>query len=331
MSRAYCSYFDHRYLARGLAMIRSLRRVSPGAEVWVLCLSDEGYRALESLAEPGVHILGLSEVEAGDEALARAKADGRNTVEYYFTLTPTLVRHVMAKSGAEIVTYLDGDLYFFSSVEPVYDELGAGSVLIIPHRFAPVMLHKEIYGRYNVGWLSFRADANGRVCLEWWRDRTNEWCRDTPDEAEGRFCEQRYLDYFADRFAGVHVLAHSGANLAPWNVGNMTLSSRDGKISVNGDPLIFFHFHGIKRVGPHRFFTCHRDYAAPMTALMRDRLYRPYFRELMAIERETAPLLPSSITVLRHAALPDNARVRLRLKLRLRLLRDQLAGYVIAV
>jgi hypothetical protein len=331
MRCVYCSYFDHRYLPRGLAMIRSLRRVSPGAEVWVLCLSSEARQALEILAEPGVRLISLAEIEQGDNALALAKADGRSTVEYYFTLTPSLVRYVMAQSDADMVTYLDGDLYFFSDVAPIYEEMSSGSVLIIPHNFAPAMRYKEMYGRYNVGWLSFRADDDSRTCLEWWRNRTNEWCRDTPDEAEGRFCEQRYLDYFPERFRGVNVLTHPGANLAPWNIGNVVLSLQDGQVLVNGRPLVFFHFHGIKRVGPRRFFTVHRDYAAPMTRLIRDHLYRPYLRELTLVERETAPLLPSSVAVLRHAALPDDARFRLRIRLRLRLLRDQLAGYVVSV
>ena len=329
MRPAYCTYFDHRYLARGVAMIRSLRLVAPDAQVWVLCLSEEAGDALQSLAEPGVRLISLGEIEAGDGALAKAKADGRSLIEYYFTLTPSLVRYVMAHSGADIVTYLDGDLYFFSDVAPIYQEMGDASVLIIPHNFAPAMRHKEIYGRYNVGWLSFRADGNGRACLEWWRERTNEWCRDTPED--GRFCEQLYLDYFAEQFAGVHVLAHPGANLAPWNVGNVALSLRDGRVLVNNNPLIFFHFHGIKRVGARHFFTVHRDYAAPMTALMREHIYRPYFRELTAIERGTGSLLPAAVTVLRHAALPDQVRLLSWLYLKLRLLRDWLAGYVVSL
>lgn len=327
--RAYCTYFDHRYLPRGLAMIRSLRRVSPDAEVWVLCLSDEAHAALETLSEPGVLLLCLADVEEGDEALRFAKTDGRSLVEYYFTLTPSLVRFVMTRSGAEFTTYLDGDLYFFSGIEPIYSEMGRSSVLIIPHNFAPAMRHKEIYGRYNVGWLTFRADAEGAACLAWWRERTNEWCRDTPDA--GRFCEQGYLNRFPELFSGLHVLAHPGANLAPWNIGNVRLSLNGGGVLVNGQPLLFFHFHGIKRLGPRSFFTVHRGYAAPMTGLMRDHLYRPYFRELTAIEGETAPLLPAPAALLRHAALPDGIGFFARLRQKLQLIRDRLGGYVISL
>src|ERR1700682_4331387 len=47
--RAYCTYFDHNYLSRGLALYYSLQRHAPGSRLWVLCLSDEAYRTLASL------------------------------------------------------------------------------------------------------------------------------------------------------------------------------------------------------------------------------------------------------------------------------------------
>src|SRR3982751_1883702 len=93
--RAYCTYFDHRYLPKGLAMIRSLRRQVPDAQVWVLCLSSQARTILQDLDEPGVHVLGLPDFEAADDGLAKAKDDGRSVIEYYFTLTPSLILQVM--------------------------------------------------------------------------------------------------------------------------------------------------------------------------------------------------------------------------------------------
>jgi hypothetical protein len=287
MSIYYCAYFDHRYLAKGLAMIRSLRRHLPGAQVWVLCLSGTAKQILEDMGEPGVKTISLAELEAGDAALAAAKADGRSTVEYYFTLTPSLMRFVMRQApDAEMVTYLDGDLWFTANPGPLYDEMGGASVLIIPHRFSEAQRHQERYGIYNVGWLTFRNDASGRACLEWWRDRNNEWCFDRVDEVHGRFCDQRYLDYFAQKFDGVHVLAHRGANLAPWNVGASTITKRGGALYADGDPVLFFHFHGLKRLGPRTFLTIQRNYGAPIGEIVRQDLYEPYLKEVLAVEDE---------------------------------------------
>jgi hypothetical protein len=285
MSRAYCAYFDHRYLVKGLAMIRSLRRHVPDAQIWVLCLDQRAHDMMREISEPGVHAIALSDFEAGDVELARAKADGRSTVEYIFTLTPSLIRHVMcAAPDAEIVTYLDSDLWFLTDPEPVYREMGNASVLIIPHGFAPSMKHLERYGIYNVGWVSLRRDAQGEACVEWWRERTNEWCL---DHVEGdRFADQGYLNEFPRLFAGVHVLSHLGANLAPWNVAARTISSRDGAIYANDDRVLFFHFHGLRRLDSGGYLTSHGFYKAPLVPLVRDHLYRSYLREVSAIERE---------------------------------------------
>lgn len=281
-NRIYCTYFDHRYLARGLALIRSLRRHVPDAQVWVLCLDPEAEYILRETDEPGVTPIALADFERGDAGLAAAKADGRGTVEYYFTLTPSLVRYVLDHAGAQIVTYLDGDMWFLADPEPVYRAMSDASVLIIPHGFTPRMKHLEKFGIYNVGWLSFRNDTRGRACLEWWRIRTNEWCFDRVEE--GRFCEQGYLDQFPKLFEGVHVLGHRGANLAPWNVAASPISLRDGHVFAGNDEVIFFHFHGLKRLDSGEYLTSHGLYRAPLTALMREGLYCPYLREVRSIE-----------------------------------------------
>ena len=45
-NRVYCTYFDHNYLSRGLALYHSLQRHAPGARLWVLCLSEACHRIL---------------------------------------------------------------------------------------------------------------------------------------------------------------------------------------------------------------------------------------------------------------------------------------------
>lgn len=283
MSRLYCTYFDHRYLAKGLVMVRSLRRWGADAQIWVLCLSPEAEAALRALKEPGIHPLSLTELEKGDDALARAKADGRGTVEYYFTLTPSLIRYVMnAVPDAGMVTYLDGDLWFVADPEPVYREMGDASVLIIPHGFTARMRHLERFGIYNVGWVSFRDDIKGRTCLEWWRARNNEWCFDRVED--GRYADQGYLDQFPELFAGVHVLENVGANLAPWNVAARKVRLQDHRLYADSDPVIFFHFHGLKRLGVGEYLTSHGFYRAPLTPLVREALYRPYLAQVEAVE-----------------------------------------------
>src|SRR5258708_23364582 len=102
-------------------MVRSLRQFVPDATTWVLCLSSTAYDILIRIAEPGVRPIALSDFEAGDAPLAAAKKDGRSQIEYYFTCTPSLIRYVMrAVPQADLVTYLDSALVFFSAPDPIY-------------------------------------------------------------------------------------------------------------------------------------------------------------------------------------------------------------------
>lgn len=82
--RHYCTYFDHRYLARGLALYGSLARHAQPFTLFVLCLDEPAREALSRLGLPEVQVIALEEFEKGDEALREAKQN-RSLVEYYFT------------------------------------------------------------------------------------------------------------------------------------------------------------------------------------------------------------------------------------------------------
>ena len=278
VTRHFCTYFDHRYFDRGMAMHESLLRHCPEARLWVLCLSEACHHALTKLALPSIVPIRLADFEAGNEALAAAKSD-RSLIEYYFTCTASLMDWILARDGGiEILTYLDGDLYFFSDPEPIFRAFEGNSSLIIEHRFPRQLEQLAVYGRYNVGWMSFRRDADGLAALTWWRDRCLEWCH---DRLEGdRFADQKYLDRFSAMFGGVLVLDHPGANLAPWNMGRHRLAEESGHISVDGQPLIFYHFHNFKRVLPFVWRTYHRENFVPRYPFLARLLYRPYARAL---------------------------------------------------
>jgi O-antigen biosynthesis protein len=178
MTRYYCTYFDRHYLARGLALIESLQRQESNTFVmYVVCMDELTRLALDRLAIPQVRTIPLHEIERHDDRLSSIRPT-RSLVEYYWTLTPTVILRILERHrDIDLLTYVDADLYFFSSPQPLFDELGSGSVLIHEHRFSPRQGHlAEHNGRYNVGLLSFRRDANGLTALRWWRERCLEWC-----------------------------------------------------------------------------------------------------------------------------------------------------------
>jgi hypothetical protein len=106
-----------------------------------------------------------------------------------------------------------------------------------------------------------------------------------------RFADQRYLDRLPELFAGVHVIGHLGANLAPWNFADYRVEWRDGSVEIEGRyPLLFFHFYGVRRIGRY-YFNSHRLYHAPFPRLVRQRIYEPYVAALAESELTVAPHL----------------------------------------
>jgi hypothetical protein len=245
-------------------------------------MDDTAYRILRALELPGINPISLEDFERNDQELQTAKIN-RSRIEYYFTCTPSLSLFVMNNwPEVDLITYLDADLFFFESPVTIFEEIGKASIAIMGHRFPSKLKHLELYGIYNVGWLTFRRDTDGIDCLNWWRDSCIEWCYDRTED--GRFADQKYLDDWPTRFQGVRVIEHKGANLAPWNVDNYKLSSAFEKVLVDDQPLIFFHFHRTKEVIPNLYTTGLSLYHANSSSLLRNTIFRPYIKSLLEAE-----------------------------------------------
>ena len=287
----YCTYFDSGYLTRGLALIGSLREHGDDSEVWILALDEATREYFATAALPGVHVLVMSDIEESEPALLPLKAE-RSRMEYIFTTTPLLMRWICHNQTDPntVMIYLDADLFFFDSPLLVVEALGGGAVGIIEHKYpAAVAPRLAKYGRFNVGWVGIRGTAEGRECLDWWASSTLAWCLDRPED--GKYADQGYLDWFPQKFSGVVVLPSKGFNLAPWNTAGHTLDVEDGRVVVDGtDPLVFFHFHGLRKVG-RRYVSSQLVYGSHLGAVLKHDVYAPYVRALEAAERRVAGIL----------------------------------------
>jgi hypothetical protein len=271
-----------------LAMFRSLRTHLPDSVLYALCLDDDVYRQLSAAAIPGVVPIDLDEFEGSEPRLAQIKTE-RTMAEYCFTCSPVLPGFVFEKfPEVPLVTYVDADLFFFSSPEPLFEDLDGYDVGIVPHRFPRRARWAEKYGRFNVGWVSFRRTAAGLELIQRWRSQCLEWCFDRIED--GKFADQRYLDEWPAISNAVRVITHPGANLAPWNAAGHRISFRKGKVLVDGAPLIFFHFQGFRAISPSAFRTNFSRYLARPGRVVREHIFAPYVRALAA--QGPIPLLP---------------------------------------
>ena len=207
-------------------------------------MDAESKRILDAMHLSRMLVIGLDELEAHNAELVAVKPT-RTQVEYCWTATPAVCLYVLeTEPDVEQITYLDADLMFFREPQPLYDEMGDASILIVPHRYAPQWKHHEpTSGIYNVQFMVFRRDEHGLGALQWWHDRCIEWCYYRVED--GKLGDQKYLDDWPDRFDGVHVLEHVGGGLAPWNVAQYRLEKTEDGITVDGRPLIFYHYHSL--------------------------------------------------------------------------------------
>ncbi len=278
MKRYYCTYFDRNYLVKGIALIQSLNKHEKNDfELFVICMDEITHVILGKLNLPNVTVIPVHQIEQDDSELLETKRD-RTDVEYYWTMTSTIILRILENnSEIDILTYVDADLFFFSSPEPIFNELGEDSILIHEHRFTAELAHYEENGKYNVGLLCFRNDTAGLEALKWWRERCIEWCYHRLED--GKIGDQAYLNDWPTRFEGVRVLENIGAGLAPWNHYQYQYSiDEKNNVFVNQTPVVFYHFHAFQFVNTDVVIPTNAIY--PLTMQILKWIFVPYVNTL---------------------------------------------------
>ncbi len=291
---AYCTYFDSNYLSRGIVMISTLLTRNPDAIVHVLCLDDAAKRILDAWFTARVRTISLGEVHAFDPRLPALRGT-RSTWAFYATHKAAFASYVMRRMGSfEWVVFIDADCAFYDSLAPVIDELGSASIGLSPHRFYDPNDERRAYGLYNAGFICFRDDPVGRQCLDDWRDDCVRWCHESA-MADGRYMNQGYLSRWPERYANVAVIRHPGANLAPWNLRAHRIAVTDGRATVDGFPLIFYHFSSLVRHADGSWYSSYSEDLEPVSQLMA-MLYPPYLDEVKAAAQRLTDLFGISGT-----------------------------------
>ncbi|MGI8460474.1 MAG: glycosyl transferase [Solirubrobacterales bacterium] len=292
--REYCTHMDSVYLEKGIALHRSLLEHGGDFRLHVVCFDELSERVLRRLDMPRMELAGLAELEAYDPELAAVR-DERSKVEYLWTSTPCVTRFFRDRAGLDEITYIDADIRFLSSPEPLFEEMGDASVLITPASSSPQHYSKHLAkmaGLFVVQFIPFRSDERGSEALEWWRERCIEYC--SADYGDGRMGDQKYLDDWPTRFQGVHVLAHPGG-LGPWNIESRRVEDSPAGMTVDGEPLVFFHYMGLQtfatgspRLASGRF---------RISAEERRLIYEPHLAELERIRAEAVAAEPDFAAV----------------------------------
>lgn len=270
----YCTYFDKGFLLKGLALHSSLVKNTPNAKLWILAFDEYTVKILNKLKLKGVTVVPASEFE--DKKLLAVKPTRQN-FEYYWTCSPSWPLYIFEiNKDVDIVTYLDADLYFYSDVFPAIKELGNKSILIVEHRFPKGREGiAETAGIFNVAFNIFRRDKEGIACLKRWRSQTIEWCYAKPEN--GKMGDQMYLNEWPSLYKNLVISKNLGVDAAPWNITQYKVTKKQGKVFINNDELICYHFHQLQILGPNSFSRVH---GFTLSKSIIDNIYLPYEVEI---------------------------------------------------
>lgn len=281
----YCTLFDSNYINKGLALYQSLCNVCNDFHLYVVAFDDNCYNILKKLNFEYLTVISLTEFE--NEELLAIKPT-RNRAEYCWTAGPTMILHFITVYNLEHCTYLDADMMFYASPDPIYDEIGSSSIALTEHFYTKKYDQSSTSGRYCVQFVFFKNDTEGLKALNWWKDSCINWCYSRLEK--GKFGDQKYLDDWTERFNNVHVIKNRGAGLAPWNIQQYEIINPDNfsfKISNNtlneNFKMIFFHFHNLRFiidtetiiVAPSKF---------DLSVNVKNLIYVPYINDLIRID-----------------------------------------------
>lgn len=281
----FCTLFDSTYMSRGMAMYRSLCRQCNNFHLYIFAFDDYCYNFFSSNDFEHVTVISLQEFE--DQRLLVAKKN-RSSGEYCWTCTPSTVLYVLDHFEVDNCTYIDADLFFYSSPQVLIDEVGDDSVMITEHRYTEKYDQTKTSGKYCVQFVFFKNDKRARKVLEWWREACLEWCYNRQEE--GRFGDQKYLDDWCTRFEGVHELQHLGGGVAPWNMQQYTFINKRGKVyGIESSTkrvfnIVFYHFHGSFFLSPI-FFLFAAGYDKNIKGVFRS-FFIPYNIEILRIRKK---------------------------------------------
>ena len=231
------------YLAQAAILAQSFNQYNPKFPFYVLVL--DGDESDYGCLGPSAQIVLLSDLPI-ETFEWHAMATAYEVMEFATAIKPKFLEFLL-NDGSPSAIYLDPDIEVFSHLDGIEQELQKTSIVLTPHCLHPIprdgmeTSEKTLRhaGIFNLGFIGVAQD--GRDFLLWWHERLRtEAVVDLPNAL---FTDQRWIDFVPSLFP-CSILRDPGLNVAYWNLHERSLSKENDAISVNGEPLKFFHYSG---------------------------------------------------------------------------------------
>jgi hypothetical protein len=244
MKRVACTIVSANYLHFAWTLAESFLKYHPDDEFQLL-LVDRMPANLETRNQR-VRIMAVERLNLPDFPSLAFKYD---LLELNTAVKPTFLKQLFAQ-GADKVIYFDPDVYLYAPVDVIFDALDHASAVVTPHLLSPALDPDHAYERdllvtgvFNLGFVAVANCEQSRGFLDWWEERCLRF--GFQDLRTGLFVDQKWVNLAHCFFDRIHILRHTGCNVAYWNLAERVVSAVEDIYMVNGDqPLIFFHFSG---------------------------------------------------------------------------------------
>jgi hypothetical protein len=244
MQPAFFTICSRNYLAYALTLQQSLKRHAPDAPFFIY-LADA---PLDQSETPDANIIPVSEIGLPN---LLDMAFRYTVMEFNTAIKADCFLDLLTRQGFEAAIYLDPDILVFAPLSEVSAALGGGaSAVLTPHLLAPLPAgahpgEAEILksGVFNLGFAAFANTPESLAFIRWWADKLHSDCYSAPEK--GLFVDQKFVDFAPAFIERLTVLRHPGYNVAYWNTSSRSVVGTQGEFTVNGAPLVFFHFSGV--------------------------------------------------------------------------------------
>ncbi|AWV99360.1 glycosyl transferase [Arcticibacterium luteifluviistationis] len=270
------------YLAQAKILSESLQKTNPDFEFFIgLCDTMEG-REIDKSKIEGLNILEVDKIgiEAFDDMCERYDITELNTAvkPFYFNYFLT------SRPDVDNFYYIDPDIEIFDKFTGIEASLSKYDIVLTPHFCTPVYdnysrTEQEMFvnGIYNLGFLAVKRSKSTSEFMNWWMIKLRTECY--MDIQKGMFVDQLYCNMVPLYFDNVFIEKSPAYNIAYWNLHERTVSEKNGKYFVNGEPLIFYHYSGMNANDPNnisrwqdRFDIAKRPDLAPLFKSYREQL-----------------------------------------------------------
>ena len=231
------SHCDKYFASRAAALVESLRCQNYFGEIVIYAHDAETEVFFHEKYRDEVLVVRVEEVMNSYTHLMHAKLF-RPKNEFFFLLTPFLIKYTFEKIGKREVWYIDADIFLFSSFKNLENQIRDLSIMITPHNFPDRLRYLEKYGKFNVGVVFAKSDDDGIRVVNWWAERCIE---STELKSSGEiYGDQKYLDNFHSISTKVGTFKGLGINAAPWNSTGIKKDSTEFLCS-DGSILTAYH------------------------------------------------------------------------------------------